>query len=226
MEALLVFAKVIRVAAVSLLLLAACSRRSLSASLTDAAPDTVEEPPAPLTLETGVDQAALAAAVRPQVVETLRAMYPNATFDNIKLGRPWAEFDLSKGPRLVFKGTWRMLLIRNVQNYGVVDATRDSEGYRMVGIGFLTEGVPTEREAIPAVNAALDRGRAALLRRVPEGDNRLLAYEDGVIADAGLATIRVQPLSLADRIFSGVDAGPGGVPEMTLEELDTRLPSD
>lgn len=179
------------------------------------------------TLATGVEQAALAAVVRPEVVQFIQATQPGADSSSIELGRPWAQFELHKGPRLVFLGSWRMLVSVGGNPIAVVDANRDGNSYRMTGIGSAVF-VPTmvAREAMSSVSAALDRGRAALLRCLGDGGDSLLAYETEPLVDAGQAEIRVQPLGASDRRFQGKDVGPNGSPEMSLAELDSFLPAE
>ena len=77
-----------------------------------------------------------------------------------------------------------------------------------------------EREQIPAVNAALDQGRAGFLQPVGMGGIMYLAYEGESVADAGPAEIRVQPLALQ------VSDGGFGVADMSLDELDALLPAE
>ena len=186
------------------------------------------------TLETGVDQAALAAAVTPsvsqilasQMVQSLLGLQVDAAADTIQLGRPWGEFDVHKGPRLVFRGSWRMLVARGGEYVAVVEVVRDGDSYKEAGIGS-TQFVPTmvAREQIPAVSAALDRGRAGFLRTICEGGPSMLAYEAEAGADAGQAEIRVQPL-WGDRRFQGIDASAPWLAEMSLDELDPLLPAE
>jgi hypothetical protein len=178
------------------------------------------------TLETDVDQAVLAAAVTPQVIQFIRATQSDAAADTIQLGRPWGQFDLHKGPRLVFRGSWRLLAAISGDYFDVVDVVRDGDSYKMAGIGSAVF-VPTmvAREQIPAVSAALDRGRAGFLRCIGEGGDSLLAYEAEPVADAGQAEIRVQSLG-ADSRFQGIDGGAPGVAEMSLDEIDSILPAE
>jgi hypothetical protein len=58
------------------------------------------------TLETGIDLAAFAAAVTPQATQLITVIQPGAAADTIQVGRPWGEFDVHKGPRVVFRGSW------------------------------------------------------------------------------------------------------------------------
>jgi hypothetical protein len=173
------------------------------------------------TLETGVDQAALAAAVTPQVIQMV-----GGNADTIQLGRAWGEFDVRKGPRLVFRGSWRLLAAIGGHYFAVVEVVRDGDSYKMAGIGSAVF-VPTMvgREQMPAVSWALDRGRAGFLRCIGEGGDSLLAYETETVTDAGQAEIRVQPLG-GDGRFQGIDASVGGVAEMSLDELDPMLPAE
>lgn len=181
--------------------------------------------PAP-TLETGVDRAALAAAVTTQVIQFFHATQPDLAADTIQLGRPWGEFDLHKGPRLVFRGSWSMLASISGNYFAIVNASRDGDSYKMISIGS-AQFVPTmvALETRPGVSAALDRGRAAFLRCVGEGGDSLLAYEAEAVADAGQSEIRVQPLGMDTR-FQGIDASAPGVAEMSLDELDPLLPAE
>ena len=174
------------------------------------------------SLETGVDQAALAAAVTPQVIQFMSATQPDAAVGTIQLGRPWGEFDVHKGPRLVFRGTWRLLAALNDEYFAVVNVAPDGNSYKMVGIGS-AQFVPTmvEREQMPDVSAALDRGRAGFLRRITDGGDAFVAYETEPGADADQAGIRVQPLGL-----QVIDGGVFGVAEMSLGDLDATLPAE
>jgi len=177
------------------------------------------------TLATGVDQAALIAAVTPQVIAVIRATAPGVNADNVVLGRPWGEFELHKGPRLVFLDRWSMLASSDGSYFTVVGVARDGDSYKWVSIGS-DQFVPTmvARESLPAVSAALDRGRAGFLRCVGDGGYSLLAYEAETAADAGQVDVMVQPLVFHGAWFAGIDAGAGGVPEMSLDELDPFLP--
>jgi hypothetical protein len=188
--------------------------------------ETGPTPQTALTLETGVDQAALAAAVTPQVIEIIRATQPSADADTIQLARPWGEFELHKGPRLIFLGYWRMLATIGGDYFAVVDVVRDGDSYRMKSIGS-AQFVPTmvEREKIPAVSSALDRGRAGFFRCAGNDGDSLLAYETEAIAEAGQAEIRVQPL-FADSRFRGIDAGADGIAEMSLADFEPMLPAE
>jgi hypothetical protein len=169
----------------------------------------------------------LAAAVTPQVIQFIRPDEPDAAADTIQLGRPWGEFDVRKGPGLVFRGFWRMLLAINGDYFAVVGVVPDGDSYKMVGIGS-AEAVPmmAEREKIPAVSAALDRGRAGFLRRIIDPGAILVAYETEPAPDAGEAEIRVQPLFGPAGWFEGVDAGEGGIPELSLDQIDPLLPPE
>jgi len=169
------------------------------------------------SLETGVDQAALAAAVTPQVVQFMSVTQPDAAVGAIRLGRAWGEFDVHKGPRLVFRDTWRVLAALNDDYFAVVNVAPDGNSYKMVGIGS-AQFVPTmvEREQMPDVSAALDRGRAGFLRRITDGGDAFVAYETEPGADADEAEIRVQPL----------DGGVLGVADMSLDDLDATLPAE
>ena len=169
------------------------------------------------TLETGVDQTALAAAVTPEVIQMV-----GGAADTIRLGRPWGEFDVHKGPWLVFRGSWRLLVALGGEYVAIAGVVRDGDSYKMASIGS-AQFVPTmvAREQIPAVSAALDRGRAGFLRSVGMGGDGYLAYEAESVADAGQAEIRVQPLGL-----QVIDAGVVGVTEMSLDELDLLLPAE
>ena len=179
------------------------------------------------TLATSVDQAALAAAVTPQVIAFIRATQPDAAADTIQLGRPWGEFEVHKGPRLVFRGSWTMLASMGGNYFAVVGAAPDGDTYKMTLIGS-AQSVPTmvAREKIPAVSAALDQGRAGSLRCVGDGGDSLLAYELEALVDAGQAEIRVQPWSPFDSRFNGLDAGADGIAEMSLAELEPILPAE
>jgi|ERR1017187_154007 hypothetical protein len=219
-----------------LIALAGCGSSGQSPVEQDAAATTgdvamvAETGPTPQTaptLETGVDEAALAAAVTPQVIQFTRATQPDAAVaDTIQLGRPWGEFDVHKGPRLVFRGSWRLLAAISGDYFAVVGVVRDGDSYKMISIGSAV-AVPTmvAREQLPAVSAALDRGRAGFLRCIGEGGDSLLAYEAETVADAGHAEIRVQPLG-GDRRSQGIDASADGVVEMSLDELNPMLPDE
>jgi hypothetical protein len=178
------------------------------------------------TLDTGADQSALAAAVTPQVVEYILATQPSADANSIQLGRPWGEFQVHRGPQLVFLGYWRMLASMSGNYFAVVDVMRDGDSYKMRAIGSV-QFIPTmvEREKIPAVSAALDQGRAGFFRCVGEGGESLLAYEEDSVVDAGLSEIRVQPLGSHSR-FRGIDAGASGIAEMSLAEFEPMLPAE
>ena len=179
------------------------------------------------TLQTGVDQAALAAALTPQVAQIVRAIQPGADADTIQLGRPWGEFDVHKGPRLVFRGSWVMLASIDGSYFAIVTAIPDGSSYKVAAIGS-AQFVPTmvELEQRPAVSAALDRGGAAFLRCAGDGGDSLLAYEAEAVTDAGQVEIRVEPLSSWDRRFSGIDASVDGIADVTLAELDPMLPAE
>jgi hypothetical protein len=216
---------------IGFIVLAACGTSSPSSVERDAAIPgdgvstvTETEPTAQTaaTLETGVDQAALAAAVIPQVAQFIGATQPGTAVDGIRLGRPWGEFDVHKGPRLVFRGSWRLLAALNDDYFAVVSVAPDGNSYKMVGIGS-AQFVPTmvEREQLPAVSAALDRGRAGFLRRITDGGDAFVAYEAEPGADAGPAAIRVQPLGL-----QVIDGGSFGVADMSLDDLDATLPAE
>jgi hypothetical protein len=179
-------------------------------------------------LETGVDRAALVAAVRPQVVQFIRSTQPDAAADTIQLGRPWGEFDVHKGLRLVFRGSWRVLASMGGDYFAVVDVARDGDSYKMTAIGS-AQFVATlsARESLPTVSAALDRAQVGLLRCFGEGGDSLLAYQEAEVTQAASQSeIRVQPLSLSDPRFRGLDAGVGELLERSLEEIDPLLPDE
>lgn len=180
---------------------------------------------APGPLATGVDPTALAAAVIPQVIAFIRATQPGSNADTIVLGRPWGEFEVHHGSRLVFLDSWRMLVFIDGSPFAVVNASRTGDGYKLTGIGS-SQFVPTmvARESMATVSAALDRGRAGFLRCIGEGGDSLLAYE--AAGDAGQVGVRVQSLSSYDSRFRDIDAGVAGVPEMGLGELDPLLPPE
>jgi hypothetical protein len=163
------------------------------------------------------------------VIQVSRATQPSlaAAADTIQLGRPWGEFEVHKGPRLVFRGSWRMLAAISGDYFAVVDAVRDGDSYEMAGIGS-AQFVQTmaEREKIPAVSVALDQGRASFLRRIMDGGDMLVAYEAEPAPDAGQVEIRVQPLFGPQSWFQGIDAGEGGIPELSLDEIDPLLPAE
>jgi hypothetical protein len=179
-------------------------------------------------LETGVDRAALVAAVTPQVVQFIRSTQPDAAADTIQLGRPWGEFDVHKGLRLVFRGSWRVLASMSGDYFAVVDVARDGDSYKMTAIGS-AQFVATlsVRESLPTVSAALDRAQVGLLRCFGEGGDSLLAYQEAEVTQAASQSeIRVQPLSLSDPRFRGLDAGVGELLERSLEEIDPLFPDE
>jgi hypothetical protein len=220
------------VAFLALLLLAACLGEGSGSGSIDAALDptrgseagastdlTTEQQP---TLDTGVNRAVLVAAVTPQVIEFIRSTQPDAAADTVELGRPWGEFDVHKGSRLVFRGSWRLLVAVGGDYVAVAGVVPDGDSYKMTSIGS-AQFVPTmvEREQIPAVSAALDRGRAGFLRRITDAGDAYVAYEAETTVDAGQAEIRVQPLALQI-----LDGGVLGVADMSLDELDRLLPAE
>lgn len=217
---------------IALITLAGCSSSSQSLAEPDAATVpgvcgatdalTGPTPQTPPTLETGVDQAAFAAAVTPQAIQWVYGAQPGAATDTILLGRPWGEFDIHKGPQLVFRGSWRLLVGSGGDYSAVAGVVRDGDSYKMISIGS-PQFVPTmvAREQIPAVSAALDRGRAGFLRGTCDGGERYLAYEAKAVADSGQAEIRVQPLAL-----QVIDANMPGVADMSLDELNASLPAE
>ena len=179
------------------------------------------------TLETGIDQAAFAAAVMPQVIQWVYGTQSDAAADTIQLGRPWGQFDVHKGPRLVFRGSWRVLVGRGGDYFTIAGVVRDGGSYKMISIGS-TQFVPAmvEREQIPDVSTALDRGRAGFLRRIADGGDMLVAYEADAVTDAGQAAIRVQPLLGPTSWFEGIDASASGETELSLDEIDPLLPAE
>jgi len=178
------------------------------------------------SLETGVDQTALLAAVRPQVIEYIRATLPAVDADTIRLGRPWGDFNVHKGPRLEFLGSWWMGVSLGGDYFEAVSAAREGDSYLMTSIGSAgLAQIMAEREKMPAVSAALDQGRAAFLRCVGDGGPSLAAYEAESIVDAGATKIMVQPI-FVDRRFGGIDAGPAGITEMSLAAFDPMLPAE
>jgi hypothetical protein len=89
---------------IALIALAGCGSSGQSSVGQEAEIDTGEvavvaetgpRPQTAPTLETGVDQMALAAAVTPQVIQFISATQPGAAADTIQLGRPWGEFDVA-----------------------------------------------------------------------------------------------------------------------------------
>jgi hypothetical protein len=184
--------------------------------------ETEPTPQTAPTLETGLDLAAFAAAVTPQATQWITVIQPGAVADTIQVGRPWGQFDVHQGPRLVFRGSWRVLVASGGDYVAVAGVVRDGDSYKMISIGS-TQFVPTmvEREQMPAVSAALDRGRAGFLRRVTDGGDAFAAYEAEAVADAGQPEIRVQSLGL-----QVIDGGVFGVVEMSLDELDLLLPAE
>jgi len=165
--------------------------------------------------------------VTSDVIGFLSATVPDASFEPVQLGKPWGVFVLHKGPRLEFLGLWRMLASRGGEYFAVVGAMRRGDRYAMVSIGS-AQFVPilSERETAPRINEALHRGRAGLLQIAGEGGPRLLAYEADTSADALEAEIRVQPLSVWDGLFQGIDAGWNGAAEASIWDVDKLLPSE
>jgi hypothetical protein len=177
------------------------------------------------TLDTGVDRAALTAALLPYL-KAVVATLPGSDPESVQVGRPWGQFEVHKGPRLVFRGRWRVLVSIDGNWAAVADAIRDGDGYKAVGIGSAgLVPIMLTRESVPAISAALDRGRAGLLRAVGDGGDSLLAYEPDAPLDAGDGLIMVQSLG-TNAWFRGIDGGAGGFPEMTLAELDPFLPAE
>jgi hypothetical protein len=219
---------------IALIALAGCGSSSQSSVVQDTAVATGDEaqvaetgptPQTAPTLETGIDLAAFAAAVTPQAIQWVSGSQPGVAADTIQVGRPWGEFDVHKGPRLVFRGSWRVLVAIGGEYVTVAGVVRDGDSYKMISIGSI-QVVPTmaEREQIPAVSAALDRGRAGFLRRITDGGDMLVAYEAEAVADAGQGAIKVQPLFGPTSWFQGIDAGSDGEPELSLDEIDPLLP--
>jgi hypothetical protein len=209
---------------VALLAFAGCgsSAKSLAeqdAAVTEGDVATVAEagqtPQTAPTLETGIDLATFVAAVKAQVIPVLSSAQPDTPTDDIQVGRPWGQFDVHKGPRLVFRGSWRVLVANGGDYVTVAGVVRDGDGYKLISVGSI-QFIPTmvEREQIPAVSAALDRGRAAFLRRITDGGDAFLAYETGEVADADQPEIRVQPLGLQ------------GLAGVTLAEFEGTLPAE
>jgi hypothetical protein len=210
-----------RFACLSLLVLTTCSTSSPANPAGASDGSTEAAPLAVPSLDSGLDLAAFAAAVTPLAVD-LFGRFDASAGNTIQVGRPWGQFDVHKGPRLVFRGTWRVLVAIGGEYASIATVARDGDSYKIVGFGS-TQFIPTmvEREQIPAVSAALDRGRAGFLRRVGDGGDALAAYETEPAVDGGQATIMVQ--SLGYRIL---DSGVPGVAEMSLADLDATLPAE
>lgn len=181
----------------------------------------------PGTLDTGVDRAALTTALMSFLKAFVAATLPGSDPESVQVGRPWGEFEVHKGPRLVFRDRWRALVSLDGNWAAVADVARDGDGYTGVGIGAAVF-VPTmlARESVPAISAALDRSRAAFLCAVGDHGDSLLAYEVDASLDAGHGPIMVQPLGAHAAWFGGIDGGAGGFPEMTLADLDALLPAE
>ncbi len=188
-----------------------------------------------LTLDTGVDRAALSADVTPVVADIIRSgpsgsfadigFFSQADADAVQLGRPYSIFELHKGPRLLFQNVWAVPVLVGGEYRSITDVERKGSKYVLIDLGS-TElaGILAAREAIAGVSDALDRGRAGLLRVAGEGGTSLIAYEADVPADALQADIRVLPLGSGSRWFQGLDGSVDGVPEARLVEIDGLLP--
>lgn len=218
--------KTCRIGFLPLVLFVACSESNLEVGdiYTGSGYDSGAGPQPLPSFETGVDQGSLAEIVLPQLVKFVQGTQPGANTASIRLGRPWGQFDLHKGPRLVFRSSWRMLASMDEAFFAVVNVISESGSYMMTGVGSVGF-IPTmvQREGIPAVSAALDRGQAGMIRCTGEGGDSLLGYVTDGPTDAGQGEIRVQPL-FGDQRFAGIAAGPSGQPEMSLSEMDLLLP--
>lgn len=105
----------------------------------------------------------------------------------------------------------------------IAGVRRDGDSYKLISLGS-AQLAPTltAREQLPGVSAALDRGRAGLLRKVGDGGDSLLAYETVSPEDALQSEIRVQSLSWYPSAIPGID-GSGAPPETSLADLDQQL---
>lgn len=217
------------IAHLSLLVLAACSTSKPGsidsaanpAGASDGSLSTEAAPLAVPSLDSGLDPAQFAAAVTP-VAASYFGRFDSSAGNTIQVGRPWGQFAVHKGPRLVFLGTWRVLVSIGGDYATIATVARDGDSYKIVGSGS-TQFIPTlvEHEQMPAVSAALDRGRAGLLRRIGDGGDALAAYEKDAAIDGGQAEVIVQWLG---RQF--LDGGVLGVAEMSLADLDATLPAE
>jgi hypothetical protein len=194
-------------------------------------------PEEPATLETGVDQARLAADIVPAVADLIRhtpeemlssiGFTSAADADGIEIGRPYGAFTLHKGPWLEFMGYWRVPVLVRGESRSIVGVRWDGDKYVFVSLGGADLArLLAEREKTPLVNAALDMGRAGLLRVVGSSGDSYLAYEVLSAEDVLDPQIRAQPLSWYPSLIPGVDGSSGTPPELSLAELDEKLPPE
>jgi hypothetical protein len=195
----------------------------------------VARPEGPPTLATDVDPARLVADIAPVVADFIRQSEPamlaplgftSADADAMQLGRPYGVFMVHKGPWLAFSGSWSVPVLVGGVHRSIVDVKREGDKYVFVGIGG-ADFAPTlaAREQLPAVSAALDRGRAGLLRAVGAGGASWLAYELAATDPTQPPDIRVQSLGWYLSAIPGID-GSVPPPESTLAELDKTLPPE
>lgn len=196
----------------------------------------VARPAGPPSLDTGVDPVRLAADIAPVVADFIGGSTTGTTTpigftspadaDAIQVGRPYGIFNLHKGPWLEFTGYWRAPVLVGGEYRSIIGARLEGEKYVMISLGsadFAT--ILAEREKIPAVSAALDAGRAALLQPVGTGGISLLAYEVALPDGGTEPDIRVQSFAWYASVIPGID-GSAPPPESTLAEIDNTLPAE
>ncbi len=181
-----------------------------------------------LTLATDVDRARAAADLLPtvkQLAPTFGFSSP-ADLDSMQLGRPYGVFTLHKGPWLEFMGYWRVPVLIQSQYQLVVDFNEAADGYALRTVGSTEFAhVLAERERVPALSAALDAGRAGLLRVVGAYGERYIGYEVSSGVDPAATEIRAQSLAWYPTVVPGID-GAAAPPELTLAEVDQQLPPE
>jgi hypothetical protein len=196
----------------------------------------VARPEGPPSLDTQVDRARMAADILPVVAEFVRSISAEllplfgftsaADADALELGRPYGVFTIHKGPWLEFKGYWRVPVLVDGAYRSIVEVGREGDGYayRALGSAGFAQSL-AERERVPALDAALDAGRAGLLWIASAYGERYIGYEVFSGADPVAAEIRLQSLGSYPSIVPGLD-GSALPPELSLAEVDAQLPAE
>lgn len=156
-------------------------------------------------LSTDVDEDALRAAVQPQLAAYLDAIpdgqeetfgfHSRDEFDQCTLGKPFAMFELQRGPKAVFLNYWRIPVLVDGAYRALADVQLRERKYVLTAIGAAQFAPQLEAQATTmGIVEPKSTATAAILRTFAPFDDFIVSPSDLKTA-ATLGDVRVRSLS-------------------------------
>lgn len=227
--------------------LAASLLLSLATAGCDAAQDTpqraeLEQAALPVTpstaLSTSIDEDALRTAVQPQLAAYLEAIpvgqeetfgfHSRAEFAQSTLGKPFAMFELQKGPKVAFLNYWRVPVLVQGAYRALADVHLREGGYVVTGVGSAQFAPQLEIQAkTMGISEPISTSTAAILRTFTPFDDFLVSPSELKNA-ATLGEVRVRSLTATGMPTSKNHPLPAGAEKerAALHDVNTILRSN